>query len=102
MVLPDPALVHVFDTCNAIIVACPSLCSLAEQAAGGVLFVTLCCQLRVFYDFIVLLVAMTRVLGWCWQAELGDVVYVELPEVGKQLKKGETFGVVESVKVRNT
>lgn len=34
------------------------------------------------------------------QAELGDVVYVELPEVGKTLKAGETFGVVESVKVR--
>lgn len=36
----------------------------------------------------------------CAQAELGDVVYVELPEVGRKLKKGETFGVVESVKVR--
>ena len=34
------------------------------------------------------------------QAELGDIVYVELPEVGKELKQGETFGVVESVKVR--
>ncbi|PNH11721.1 Glycine cleavage system H protein, mitochondrial [Tetrabaena socialis] len=32
------------------------------------------------------------------QGELGDVVYVELPDVGKQVKKGETFGVVESVK----
>ena len=31
---------------------------------------------------------------------MGDVVYVELPEVGAQLKKDETFGVVESVKVR--
>jgi glycine cleavage system H lipoate-binding protein len=31
---------------------------------------------------------------------LGDVVYVELPEVGSELTKGETFGVVESVKVR--
>jgi hypothetical protein len=28
------------------------------------------------------------------------VVYVELPEVGSELTKGETFGVVESVKVR--
>ena len=35
------------------------------------------------------------------QGELGDVVYVELPEVGKVLKAGETFGVVESVKVRS-
>lgn len=33
------------------------------------------------------------------QAELGDVVYVELPEVGSQVTKGESFGVVESVKV---
>ena len=32
------------------------------------------------------------------QSELGDVVYVELPEVGKTFKQGETFGVVESVK----
>jgi hypothetical protein len=33
------------------------------------------------------------------QSELGDVVYVELPEVGATVTKGETFGVVESVKV---
>jgi glycine cleavage system H protein len=32
------------------------------------------------------------------QDELSDVVYVELPEVGAVLKKGEVFGVVESVK----
>eukprot|EP00200_Dunaliella_tertiolecta_P003299 CAMPEP_0202351748 /NCGR_PEP_ID=MMETSP1126-20121109/8249_1 /ASSEMBLY_ACC=CAM_ASM_000457 /TAXON_ID=3047 /ORGANISM="Dunaliella tertiolecta, Strain CCMP1320" /LENGTH=166 /DNA_ID=CAMNT_0048943887 /DNA_START=52 /DNA_END=552 /DNA_ORIENTATION=+ len=32
------------------------------------------------------------------QGELGDVVYVELPEVGKELTKGDAFGVVESVK----
>eukprot|EP00899_Mesostigma_viride_P012063 jgi/Mesvir1/20858/Mv07945-RA.1 len=32
------------------------------------------------------------------QAELGDVVFVELPEVGRVLKQKETFGVVESVK----
>ncbi len=30
--------------------------------------------------------------------ELGDVVFVELPEVGRRLAKGETFGVIESVK----
>jgi hypothetical protein len=35
----------------------------------------------------------------CSQAELGDVVYVELPEVGASVTKGEPFGVVESVKV---
>ena len=32
------------------------------------------------------------------QAELGDVVYVELPEVGSELEANNTFGVVESVK----
>jgi glycine cleavage system H protein len=30
--------------------------------------------------------------------ELGDVVFVELPDVGRQLGKDETFGVIESVK----
>ncbi len=30
--------------------------------------------------------------------QLGDVVFVELPEVGRTLKKGEIAGVVESVK----
>ncbi len=32
------------------------------------------------------------------QAELGDVVYVELPEVGVTVEANNTFGVVESVK----
>ena len=32
------------------------------------------------------------------QDELSDVVYVELPQVGETFAKGETFGVVESVK----
>ena len=32
------------------------------------------------------------------QSELGDVVYVDLPTVGKSLAIGETFGSVESVK----
>lgn len=32
------------------------------------------------------------------QSALGDVVFVELPEVGRVLKLGEAFGVVESVK----
>ena len=32
------------------------------------------------------------------QAELGDVVYVELPEVGSEVEANNTFGVVESVK----
>ncbi len=32
------------------------------------------------------------------QQHLGDVVFVELPEIGTELKKGEAFCVVESVK----
>lgn len=32
------------------------------------------------------------------QAELNDVVYVELPEVGREVKRGEAVAVVESVK----
>jgi glycine cleavage system H protein len=32
------------------------------------------------------------------QDALGDIVFVELPKVGRTLKQGETFGVVESIK----
>ncbi|WP_271853988.1 glycine cleavage system protein GcvH [Planococcus maritimus] len=32
------------------------------------------------------------------QDELGDIVFVELPQVGDELKKDEPFGSVESVK----
>lgn len=32
------------------------------------------------------------------QSELGDIVFVELPEVGTELKADEPFGSVESVK----
>lgn len=32
------------------------------------------------------------------QDHLGDVVYVELPEVGTAVKQGDGFGAVESVK----
>jgi glycine cleavage system H protein len=32
------------------------------------------------------------------QKSLGDIVFVELPEKGKSVKAGETFGVVESIK----
>jgi len=31
-------------------------------------------------------------------AELGDITYVELPEIGQDLILGDTLGVVESVK----
>ena len=32
------------------------------------------------------------------QAQLGDVVFVELPTVGRTIKQGEVFGTIESVK----
>ena len=32
------------------------------------------------------------------QSALGDIVFVEVPEVGSDLKIGSTFGVVESIK----
>jgi glycine cleavage system H protein len=31
------------------------------------------------------------------QQQLGDVVYVDLPEVGAKLKQGQSFGTIESV-----
>ena len=34
----------------------------------------------------------------CFQDHLGDVVYVELPEVGSNVTQGKNFGAVESVK----
>jgi len=32
------------------------------------------------------------------QTELGDIVFVELPEIGEHLEMGEAFGTVEAVK----
>ncbi|MHB8573448.1 MAG: glycine cleavage system protein GcvH [Candidatus Dormibacteria bacterium] len=32
------------------------------------------------------------------QSHLGDVVFLELPEVGRALRRGEVFGSIESVK----
>ena len=32
------------------------------------------------------------------QEQLGEIVYVEVPEAGKQVNKGDEVGVVESVK----
>ncbi len=32
------------------------------------------------------------------QSSLGDIVYLDLPKVGRELKAHETFGVVESIK----
>lgn len=32
------------------------------------------------------------------QSELGDIVFVELPSVGKSVQQGQSFGTVEAVK----
>lgn len=32
------------------------------------------------------------------QGELGDIVFVELPSVGDQIERGESFGTIEAVK----
>jgi glycine cleavage system H protein len=32
------------------------------------------------------------------EKQLGDVVYIELPDAGRTLKQGESFGTIESVK----
>ncbi len=32
------------------------------------------------------------------QQQLGDVVFVELPDLGRQVTQGEVFGTIESVK----
>ena len=32
------------------------------------------------------------------QKQLGDIVYLELPEVGRTFNKGDVFGTIESVK----
>ena len=32
------------------------------------------------------------------QQQLGDIVFVELPEIGRTFEKGDPFGVIESVK----
>jgi glycine cleavage system H protein len=42
-------------------------------------------------------IASVGITDWA-QGELGDVVYVELPEVGSDIKQGEPFGTIEAVK----
>ena len=32
------------------------------------------------------------------QSELGDIVFVELPEIGTEVSKGDSFGTIEAVK----
>jgi glycine cleavage system H protein len=41
--------------------------------------------------------ATVGITDWA-QDQLGDIVFVELPEEGEQVEKGDTFGVVESTK----
>ena len=36
------------------------------------------------------------------QKQLGDVVYLELPDVGRSFTKGDVFGTIESVKSVST
>lgn len=42
-------------------------------------------------------VAIIGITDWA-QSELGDVVFVELPQVGDEVKAGESFGTIEAVK----
>ena len=42
-------------------------------------------------------VATIGITDWA-QGELGDVVFVELPEIGAEVKQSETFGTIEAVK----
>lgn len=37
-------------------------------------------------------------ITWFAQDQLGEITYVDLPEVGERLEAGETYGVVESMK----
>jgi len=32
------------------------------------------------------------------QSELGDIIFVELPEIGREIEKDEPFGTIEAVK----
>lgn len=42
-------------------------------------------------------IATVGITDWA-QSELGDIVFVELPNVGDQVKLGEPFGTIEAVK----
>src|SRR3990167_3043564 len=42
-------------------------------------------------------VAIVGITDWA-QDQLGDVVFVELPDEGEEIEKADTFGVVESTK----
>lgn len=45
-------------------------------------------------------IATVGITDWA-QDQLGDIVFIELPEEGEQVEKGDTFGVVESTKSVN-
>ena len=42
-------------------------------------------------------IATVGITDWA-QGELGDVVFVELPAMGKTVKQGDAFGTIEAVK----
>ena len=42
-------------------------------------------------------IAVVGITDWA-QQQLGDVVYVELPEIGRRIERGKEAAVVESVK----
>jgi glycine cleavage system H protein len=42
-------------------------------------------------------IATIGITDWA-QGELGDVVFVELPAVGSEVKQGDSFGTIEAVK----
>ena len=42
-------------------------------------------------------IATIGITDWA-QSELGDVVFVELPAVGREVKQGDAFGTIEAVK----
>lgn len=45
-------------------------------------------------------IAIIGITDWA-QDQLGDIVFVELPEEGEEVEKSDTFGVVESTKSVN-
>ena len=42
-------------------------------------------------------IATVGITDWA-QGELGDVVFVELPAIGREVKQGDAFGTIEAVK----
>ena len=52
------------------------------------------------HEYIKVLTSNQAIIGITSYAsnELGDIVYVELPDSGKTFKTGDKFGVIESVK----